>query len=169
METKVKTTVRSIFHCSLERAFKTPILCDVTRIHTGYGLMPKVTHCTEDEGWGQPGASKKVFVAKSMSQPGGWMSVDHVVERVENRHWKIRVDQFQSWMLSFTRFEGEWHTREVAPKTIEITYNYTMCANNPLWYPFNWLFTKTFWRIYMKRVVENVRKLTLEQAPYLYD
>jgi hypothetical protein len=43
MEIKVKET--TIFNCSLERAFKTPMLCDVSKVHTGYGLMPAVTHC----------------------------------------------------------------------------------------------------------------------------
>ena len=34
--------------------------------------MPTVTHCTEDENWGIPGNSKKVFFAKSFTQKGGW-------------------------------------------------------------------------------------------------
>ena len=62
-----KVTVRTIYNCSLERAFKTPMLCDVTKIHTGYMFMPAVTHCTEDESWGIPGNSKKVFFAKSFT------------------------------------------------------------------------------------------------------
>jgi hypothetical protein len=36
-------TVKTIFNCSLERAFKTPMLCDVSKVHTGFGVMPKVT------------------------------------------------------------------------------------------------------------------------------
>ena len=67
METKVK--ISTTFNCSLERAFKSPILCDVTKVHTGYGIMPKVTHCTEDEKWGQPNSSKKVFVGAAAGQP----------------------------------------------------------------------------------------------------
>ena len=59
METSTKIT--AIFNCSIERAFKTPILCDITKVHTGYGLMPRVTHCTEDKGWGQIGSSKQVL------------------------------------------------------------------------------------------------------------
>jgi hypothetical protein len=47
METTVKIT--TTFNCSLERAFKSPILCDVRKVHTGYGMMPRVTHCAEDE------------------------------------------------------------------------------------------------------------------------
>ena len=66
-----KVSVQTIYNCSLERAFKTPMLCDVAKIHTGYLIMPKVTHCTEDENWGIPGNSKKVFFAKSFTQKGG--------------------------------------------------------------------------------------------------
>ena len=84
MQTKVN--ISTIFNCSLERAFKTPMLCDVTKVHTGYGLMPRVTHTTDDKDWGQIGSSKKVFVAKSMTHKGGFGSVDNVVERIENKY-----------------------------------------------------------------------------------
>ncbi|MBK8657183.1 MAG: hypothetical protein IPN20_25550 [Haliscomenobacter sp.] len=100
--------IQTIYHCSLERAFKTPMLCDVSKIHTGYGLMPKVTHCTEDENWGKPGGTKRVFAAKSLTFPGGEASTDKVIERIENQYWKIEVSEFKSWMLGFSRFVGEW-------------------------------------------------------------
>lgn len=167
MKTSVKIT--SIFDCSLERAFKTPMLCDVSKVHTGYGIMPRVIHCTEDENWGKIGSSKKVFVAKSISQKGGWASVDKVIERIENDYWKIEVSDFQSWMLGFTKFEGEWKTTEIEPNKILIEYTYTMHANVVLLYPLNWLFTKTFWKIYMKRVMENVRRMAYDNEPYLFD
>jgi hypothetical protein len=76
---KFTTKITTIFNCSLERAFKTPMLCDVSKVHTGYGLMPKVTHTTDDENWGQVGSSKKVFVAKSLTHKGVFGSVDNVI------------------------------------------------------------------------------------------
>src|SRR6188474_353869 len=163
-----KTKVTTTYECSLERAFKTPMLCDVSKVHTGYGIMPKVTHTTEDENWGKPGSSKKVFVAKSVSQKGGFASVDKVIERVENVYWIIEVSDFQSWMLGFLKFVGEWRTKELEPNKILIEYTYTLHSTMPLLYPFNWLFTKTFWKTYMKRVLENIRQMTLKQEPYLY-
>lgn len=90
-----KVKISTIYECSLERAFKTPMLCDVSKVHTGFGVMPKVTHSTEDENWGQIGSSKKVFAAKSISQKGGFASVDNVLERVENKYWTIEVNNFQ--------------------------------------------------------------------------
>ena len=163
----MKSTIKveTIYHCSLERAFKTPMLCDVSKVHTGFGVMPKVTHCTDDENWGKPGYSKKVFVAKSISQNGGWASVDTVIERIENRYWKIEVSDFKAWMLGFSKFTGEWQTTELEPNKILIEYTYTLHSDLALLYPLNWLFAKTFWRIYMKRVLENIRKLANDQEP----
>ncbi len=165
---EVSTTVKTIFECSLESAFKTPMLCDVSKVHTGYGIMPRVTHCTEDENWGKPGFSKKVFVAKSPTQKGGWASVDKVIERIENQYWKIEVSEFQSWMLGFSKFVGEWRTTELEPNKVLVEYTYTLHADVALLYPFNWLFVKTFWRTYMKRALENIRKMAYAKEPYQY-
>lgn len=162
------TTVKTIYHCSLERAFKTPMLCDVSKVHTGFWIMPRVTHCTEDATWGRPGGSKKVFVAKSPTFKGGESSTDKVIERIENQYWKIEVSDFKSWMLGFSKFVGEWKTTEIKENEILIEYTYTLHSDIIWLYPLNWLFTKTFWRIYMKRVLENVRKLAYSNEPYEY-
>jgi hypothetical protein len=163
-----KVSISTVYNCSLERAFKTPILCDVSKVHTGYGIMPRVTHCTDDKHWGTPGSSKKVFVAPSLTQKGGWASVDQVVERIENEYWKIEVSDFKSWMLGFTKFAGEWRTTELEPNKILIEYTYTLHSDIRFLYPLNWLFAKTFWINYMKRVTENVRMMAYRGEPYLY-
>ena len=164
-----KTSLRTIYNCSLERAFKTPMLCDVSKVHTGFGIMPKVTHCSEDENWGNPGFCKKVYAAKSLTQKGGWASVDKVIERRENEYWKIEVSQFQAWMLGFTKFVGEWETKELEPNKIEVIYTYNMHSESPIFYPLNWLFTNTFWKIYMKQVIANIRKMIAENEPYMFE
>jgi hypothetical protein len=164
-----KTTLKTVFDCSLERAFKTPMLCDLSKVHTGLWLMPKVTHCENDENWGKPGSSKKVFVVKSLTQKGGFASVDKVIERIENQYWKIEVSEFQSWMLGFYKFEGEWTTTPLQPNKIEVEYTYSLHANAPLLYPFNWIFAKTFWEMYMKQVLENVRKMAYNEEKYLFE
>ena len=146
METKV--SVSTIYNCSLERAFKTPMLCDVTKVHTGFGIMPKVSHTTEDENWGKPGYSKKVYVLKSLTQKGGFASVDKIIERVENKYWKIEVSDFQSWMLGFSRFTGEWQTTELEPNKVQVDYSYTLHSDIILLYPLNWIFAHTFWKVY---------------------
>ena len=123
---KTKVQVKTIFNCSLERAFKSPMLCDVAKIHTGYGIMPKVTHCTDDENWGKLNSSKKVFVEKSLTHKGGFGSVDNVIERKENMYWKIEINNFQAWMLGFYKFVGEWKTTEIEKDKILIEYTYTL-------------------------------------------
>lgn len=164
-----KVTVRTHYRCSLERAFKTPMLCDVTKVHTGFLVMPRVTHCTEDADWGKPGGSKRVFVAKSLTLKGGEQAIDRVLERIENQYWKIEVCEFKALMLGFHRFVGEWKTTEVAPNDVLIEYTYILQAETPIFYPFNWLFAKTFWRVYMKRVLRNIRVMAEGEEPYFYD
>ena len=163
-----KVTLSTIYTCSLERAFKTPLLCDVSKIHTGYGLMPSVTHTTDDENWGMPNSSKKVYTAKSLMQKGGFTSMDRIIERVENKYWKLQVDEFQSWILGFHKFVGEWKTTEIEPNKIRVEYTYSLHSNAVMLSPLNWLFAHTFWKIYMNRVLENVRQLAYNNEPYQY-
>lgn len=164
-----EVNVSTIYECSLERAFKTPMLCDLSKIHTGFGIMPKVTHTTDDKNWGKSGSSKKVYVAKSLTQKGGFASVDRIIERKENQHWIIQVDTFQSWMLSFYKFVGKWETKELEDEKIQISYTYYLHSNNPILFPFCWIFGKTFWKVYMKRVLENIREMTYTNEPYQYE
>jgi len=145
------------------------MLCDVSKVHTGFGLMPKVTHCTDDENWGKSGFSKKVHVAKSLTQKGGFASVDTVIERIENQYWKIEVNQFQAWMLGFYKFVGEWKTTELETNKIRIDYTYTLYSNSVLLTPFSWMFAHLFWKKYMNQVIENIRKMIEENEPYIYN
>ena len=101
-------------------------------------------------------------------QNGGEQSEDKVLERVENVYWKIEVGEFKTWLLGFTKFAGEWRTTEVTTGKVLVEYTYTLHSNSVLLYPLNWLFAKTFWRIYMKRVIENIRVMAYDEEPYLY-
>jgi hypothetical protein len=168
---KMKTiiSVSTIYHCTLEKAFKSPILCDIRKVHTGYGPVPKVTHCTDDEGWGKPGSSKKIIVDDTMFQKGGFASIDKVIERVENKYWKIEVGDFQSWMWGFEKFVGEWETTEIEKNKILIVYSYTLHSNSIVLYPLNWLFANLLWKTYMKRVMENIRQIIIHDEPYQFE
>lgn len=79
------------------------------------------------------------------------------------------MDEFQSWMLGFYKFVGEWKTTETAPNKILVEYAYTLHAKSAVLYPLNWLFAKLFWKAYMKRVLESVRQLAYQEEPYQYD
>ena len=165
----IKTTVKTIFNCSLERAFKSPMLCDVTKVHTGYMFMPKVTHCKDDEEWGKPGGSRRVFMEKNAFFKGGEAALDTVLEREENKYWKIELTNFTYFSMGFYKFQGEWETREISSDETEVIYTYTLFPSVPYFYPFQWLMVKLMWRTYMKHVIDNVKKLAYEKAPYLHD
>jgi hypothetical protein len=160
-----KVSVSTIYSCSLERAFKTPMLIDVSRVHTGMGVMPAIIHSSDDEGWGVPGSTKKVYATKSIASKAGYASMDKVLERIENEYWKIEVSDFQSWMLGFYKFEGEWKTTELSPNQIQIDYTYTQHFKTPFLYPLNWMFTHLFWKKYMKQVLENIRIIAESDEP----
>ena len=162
MEFKVQ--IETVYDCDLERAFKSPMLCDVTKVHTGFGLMPKITHVTDDANWGQPGSTKKVYASKSWTQKGGSVSSDKVIERVENKYWKIEVSDFQAWMLGFYKFAGKWETLAIDPNKTKIIYSYTLYSNSVIFHPLNWLFANAFWKTYINQVLENIRKLVIQKG-----
>ena len=95
--------------------------------------------------------------------------MDNVLARVENKYWKIEVNQFQAWMLGFYKFVGEWETTELEKNKILVEYTYTLYSNQFLLYPLNWLFAKVFWKSYMHQVLENVRNLTIKNDAYVYE
>lgn len=165
---RTTTEITSVYRTTLERAFKTPMLCDVTKIHTGSGVTPRVTHCTDDASWGRVGGSRKVHMVKTPMFKGGEASLDMVLERKENAYWKIEVSDFKTWSMGFTKFQGEWFTDQLADGKVNVRYRYTLFSNSVWFYPLHWLFTKVIWRNYMKHVLENIRELTEKQAPYLH-
>lgn len=161
------TKISATFDTTLERAFKSPMLCDITKVHTGYGITAKVTHCTEDENWGKIGGSRKVHLGKSLTVKAGETTLDKVLAREENHYWKIEICAFSSRMFGFEKFQGEWITTRQPDGKIHVQYVYSLFSNSLIFYPFHYLFTKLVWRIYMKHTLENVRKLAMNKSPYL--
>ena len=72
-------------------------------------------------------------------------------------------------MLGFSKFIGEWQTTEIEKNKILIEYRYTMHSEIALLYPLNWLFAKTFWKRYMKQVLNNVEQMAYSNEPYKYN
>jgi len=144
------------------------MLCDISKVHSGFGIIPKVTHTTEDSEWGKVGSSKKVHVANSIFNNGGFASVDRIIERRENEYWQIQVDEFQTWMLGFYKFVGEWQTIEIEEGKIQIDYSYQLHCKIFILYPICWIFGNILWRKYMKQVIENIRIMAYQHETYLY-
>ena len=164
-----RTSVRAIFHCSLERAFKSPMLCDVTKVHSGWLMMPKVTHCEGDATWGRTNGSRRVFIQGNFFYKGGEAALDTVLERTENRYWKIEISNLRYFLFGITRLQGEWATKEIEKERIEVTYSYTLFSNEWALYPLHWFIVKVIWRRYMRHVMENVRVLAYSSATYTHD
>ncbi len=95
--------------------------------------------------------------------------MDNVLARIENKYWKIEVNQFQAWVLGFYKFVGEWETTESEKDKILVQYTYILYSNQFLQYLLNWLFAKVFWKSYMHRVLENVRNQTIQNDAYVYE
>jgi hypothetical protein len=51
--------------------------------------------------------------------------IDKVIERRENEYWKIELSDFTFFSWGFTKFTGEWSTKELKPNEIQIIYTYT--------------------------------------------
>lgn len=167
---KFKTSISTVFHCDLERAFKSPMLCDITKVHTGWSIfMPKVTHCVDDENWGKTYGSRRVFMAKSLTFKGGEALFDKVLERKENDRWTIEVTDVKTFSMGIHTFIGEWITVPIDEYKTQIIYRYTLCGKGVFLAPFQWFMTKVIWRHYMGRVLKNIERLTQERAPYLFE
>lgn len=163
------TEVTAAFRTTLERAFRSPMLCDVRRVHSGYLATPRVTGWSDDATWGRAGGTRVIHMARTSFFKGGEAALDKVLARVDNEYWKIGISEFRIPSMGFDRFEGEWSTSPLPDGRVRICYRYTMFSHSILAYPLHWLFTKTIWRMYMRHVLENIRQLTLEEAPYLND
>jgi hypothetical protein len=162
----VSTEIEAVFDTTLERAFKSPMLCDVRKVHTGHWITPRVLRCTDDSTWGQVGGSRIIHMdGSTFTRPG--TSLDTVLARDENRYWKIEISDFEMFAFGFERFQGEWFTHQQPDGRVHIRYRYTMFSGSPLLYPIHWLFTRLLWRMYMRQVLENIRQLTLQEEPYL--
>jgi hypothetical protein len=162
------TQITTTYNCSLERAFKSPMLCDIKKVHSGYLFMPKVTHCANDDTWGKVGGSRLCYFAPSLFSKAGGTTLDTVLERKENAYWKIEIGNLSFPSMGIKKFQGEWTTIPNSNGTVTIIYTYTLFTESALLAPFHWLLTKLLWRVYMKHVLENVRKMAEGDEPFLH-
>ncbi len=166
---KTVVEVDSTFNCSLERAFKTPILGDATKFLVGYGLVPAVVKFTEDESWGKPGGKRIPHSAKNLLSNGGEIGIDKVYERVENKYWKWGIAEFSQNSMGFTEFLGEMFFTETSRNTVNVRWVYTLFSNSKLAYPFHWFFGNIFWKGQMKIAVQKMKEYAESDAEFLYE
>lgn len=157
---------QSIYRANLERSFKAPVLSDISKVHTGYGFMPKITHASEDKDWGETGSIKRIFGAKSLAFRGGEMGTDQILKRIKNELWVLEVSNFKTWLLGFYKFTIYWRTTALSENQTLINYECTMHAKGISLVPLQWIFANWFYKRYMKKVLDNVRLLAEGDEPF---
>lgn len=165
---KTVISVESEFNCSLERAFKTPILGDATIFLAGYGVIPAVEKFTEDSSWGQPRGTRIPHSAKSLLSKGGEIGVDVVAVREENKYWRWGVAEFRQPSMGFTEFRGELFFDKTAENTVQVRWVYTLFSKSVIAYPFHWAFGNVFWKGQMKQGIQKMKAYAESDKPFIY-
>ena len=165
---KTIISVEGLFNCSLERAFKTPILGDATQFLVGYGIIPAVKKFTADETWGKPGGSRIPHAVKNVVSPGGEIGMDRVYVRDEFRYWKWGVTEFRQWSMGFTEFQGELFFTEIRSGEVHVRWVYTLHSTSWIAYPLHWLFGNIFWKGQMKIGIKKMKVFAESDAALLY-
>ncbi len=162
------TTVTGIFRCHIDRAFKTPMLGDATRILIGYGGIQLISGFTKDETWGMAGGSRVPIAKRFLILKAGEFGLDQIFVRDENKYWKWGVSQFRPAVFFATENCGEWWVADNHDGTISATWRYTWHSRNILTHPINWLFVQLFWRQVMKNGMESIKQMAEAGVPYIY-
>lgn len=165
---KTIVEVQAVFNCSIERAFKTPILGDATKFLIGYGIIPKVEKFTKDEDWGEVGGTRIPHSAKSLISKGGEIGLDKIYCRDENSYWKWGVAQFYQSSMGFTKFQGELFFNDTHKDSVRVRWVYTLSSKSKIAYPFHWFFGKFFWRGQMKVAIREMKKYAQSTSEFLY-
>ena len=166
---KVVISAKSTFNCSLERAFKTPILGDATKFLVGYGIIPAVVKFTKDNTWGKEGGERIPHSAKSLLSKGGEIGLDKIYTRDENKYWEWGVADFYQWSMGFTEFRGELFFDEIEKENVKVLWIYTLYSNNVFAYPFHWFFGNMFWKNQMKIGIQKMKEYAESDAIFLYE
>ncbi len=166
---KTTYTVNAIFKCSLERAFKTPILGDATKILYGYGPVPPVIGFAKDETWGKKGGSRIPIMKGNWMIKGGEFGFDEIFERDENKYWKWGVSKLGPAMFFATHNTGEWWCTNKGDGTVIVKWTYTYFSRNLFTHPLSWVFVKTIWGKVMRNGMKSIQLMAEKEYPYLYE
>jgi hypothetical protein len=163
------TTVTGILKCPIDRAFKTPMLGDATKILIGFGGIQLISGFAKDETWGVAGGSRVPIAKRFLILNPGEFGLDQIFVRDENKYWKWGVSQFRPALFFAIENCGEWWVADNNNGTISATWKYTWYSRNILTHPINWLFVKIFWRQIMKNGMDSIKQMAEAETPYVYD
>jgi len=163
-----RNTVTARFNCSLERAFKTPILGDATQFLTGYGVIPACTGFVDDATWGQVGGHRIPLVEGSLFNSAGPQAFDVILAREENRYWKWQIDQFTPSLFFATKAQGEWWCTDNGDGTITVKWTYTFFSRHALLHPITWGFVRLFWNGLQRQAIRRMKSIAESDAEFVY-
>lgn len=166
---KVTNTITETFSCSLERAFRTPIHGDATKILMGYGFVPPVKGFAKDETWGIVGGSRIPIMKGNLLVKEGEYGFDEIFDRKDHEYWRWGVTKLGFSMFFATMAQGEWWATNNNNGTISVKWTYTYFSRNIFMQPFTWLFVKIFWEKIMQNGMKGIKKMAESGEPYIYN
>lgn len=164
-----KFLIKEIFNCSLERAFKSPILGDATQYLDGHFLQPPVVGFEDDETWGKVGGFRYPVTNGNLFLKKGRIFKDEVLERVENDYWKWTIYNFEVNSLFFAEKElAMWKVNKLSENTFEVEYSYQFYSKNILLQPINWIFMQFQYRGMMKKALKGIKAFAESDQEFVY-
>ena len=162
--------ISAVFDCSLERAFKAPILGDATKFMKGYLFQPPVTGFEDDQTWGEINGIRYPINDGNLFVKSGRMFKDVILERRENKYWKWTIYDFEFNTLFFIQKAiGEWEVKNLKENKIKVTYTYTYFSKNRLFIPLTWLLVKIQIKGIMKRAMIGIKEQAESNEPFIYE
>ena len=162
--------ISDVFICSLERAFKAPILGDATKFMKGYLFQPPVTGFEDDSTWGQVNGQRYPINNGNLLVKKGRMFKDVILERDENKYWKWTIYDFQFRTLFFiSKAVGEWGVKALNENKVEVTYTYTYYSNNWLYNPLAWLLVNIQIKGIMQRALVGIKQQAQSDDLFMYE
>ena len=162
--------ITEVFECSLERAFKAPILGDATKFMRGYLFQPPVTGFEDDKTWGGINGIRYPINNGNFLVKKGRMFKDVILERIENKYWKWTIYDFEFNSLFFIQKAiGEWNVEELNENKIQITYTYTYYSKKWIYKPLTWILVKIQVKGIMKRAIVGIKEQAQSNKTFIYE
>jgi len=167
---KIKATLSDKFYCSIDRAFKTPILGDATQFLNGYFLQPPVIGFEDDSTWGKTGGVRYPTTNGNILTPRGRLFTDKIIVRDENKIWQWIIYDFKVPLMFFAeKAMGEWEVVEEKENNIAVSYCYTFYSKNSFYHLFTILFVAMQWKGMMKKALKAIKKQAESYEPLIYE
>jgi len=169
MTFSTKILIKTTFNCSLERAFKAPILGDATKYLDGHFLQPPVVGFEDDETWGEVGGYRYPVTKGNLFLKKGRIFKDEILERIENKSWKWTIYNFEVNSLFFaSKAIADWQVKELSVGRYEVSYSYEFYANNFFLQAINWCFMHLQYKGMMKKALKGIKAFAESDQEFIY-